>query len=217
MRRHLYSLMLVAALPAVALAEVEDASLDTDLSYGYSRTTSSTMQGLMELVPSLDLGFGESTSLVTSVRLRADAKDELEPGRPDLDTYAPGSRPLELGDAGTAELRDFYFEFRSANGVARIGKQQIVWGRLDGIKVLDLVNPQDFREFILDDFADSRISLWSAYFDYNLGSWRAELALIPDGTGHTIPGEGAWFELTAPRFRYGAAPGQPGQNPRPSL
>ena len=148
--------------------------------------------------------------MIMSARVRADARDELEPGRPDLDNYAPGSRPLQLGTTGTAELRDFYVELRSANGLTRLGRQQIVWGRLDGIKVLDLVNPQDFREFILVDFADSRIPLWSVYFDYNLGNWRAELALVPDGTGHAIPGDGAWFELTAPRFRYGAAPGQPG-------
>ena len=211
MRFFVPALALIALLTGPCLAaEVESAALETDLSYGYSRATSASMQGFVELVPSLDLGTSENTSLIMSARLRADAKDELEPGRPVLDSYAPGSRPLQLGTTGTAELRDFYFEWRSANGLARLGKQQIVWGRLDGIKVLDLVNPQDFREFILDDFADSRISLWSAYFDYNLGNWRAELALIPDGTGHMIPGAGAWFELTAPRFRFGAAAGQPG-------
>ena len=67
------------------------------------------------------------------------------------------SRPYRIGDAGTAEIRDAYLEFGLDNGLLRIGKQQIVWGRLDGIKVLDTVNPQDFREFILDDFDDSRI------------------------------------------------------------
>ena len=210
MPRLLPTLLIATLLPGLSAAEVENASLETDLSYGYSQSASTTMQGLVELVPSLDLALGDGASMVMSARVRADAKDELEPGRPDLDTYAPGSRPLQLGNSGTAELRDFYVELRSANGLTRLGKQQIVWGRLDGIKVLDLVNPQDFREFILDDFAESRISLWSAYFDYNLGNWRAELALIPDGTGHMIPGAGAWFELTAPRFRYGAEPGQPG-------
>ena len=210
MKRYLQTLFLASLLPATSVAEIESASLATDLSYGYSRANSSSMQGMMELVPSLDLALGAESSLVMSARVRADARDELEPGRPDLDSFAPGSRPLELGTSGTVELRDFFFEFRTSNGLARLGKQQIVWGRLDGIKVLDLVNPQDFREFILDDFADSRISLWSAYFDYNLGNWRAELALIPDGSGHAIPATGAWFELTAPRFRYGAAPGKPG-------
>ncbi len=211
MLRRIPGLLLAVSfgLPCIA-AEVDSASLETDLSYGYSQAASATMQGMVELVPSLDLALGDGVSMRVSARLRVDAKEELEPGRPNLDTFAPGSRPLELGTAGTAELRDFYVERRAAGGLMRFGRQQIVWGRLDGIKVLDLVNPQDFREFILDDFGDSRIPLWSAYFDYNVGSWRAELALIPDGTGHAIPVEGAWFELTAPRFRFGATPDQPG-------
>ncbi len=206
-----YHLLLACLLPLVSgAAEVRYASLDVDLGWGYSNEANSTMQGLLELTPSIDLSLSDRAAFVASARLRVDAEDNLEPGRPNLDSYAPGSRPLQLGDSGTAELRDFYFEYRSTNGLARFGKQQIAWGRLDGIKVLDLINPQEFREFILDDFASSRISLWSAYFDYNLGSWRAELALIPDGTGHAIPDQGAWFELTAPRFRYGAEPGQAG-------
>lgn len=110
---------------------------------------------------------------------------------------------------GTLELRDVYWEQRLAAGIARFGKQQIVWGRLDGIKVLDVLNPQSFREFILDDFGDSRISLWSAYLDIFLGSWRIEAAVLPDYSSHETPEPGAWFELRAPRFRFGAEYGTP--------
>jgi hypothetical protein len=51
--------------------------------------------------------------------------------------------------------------------------------------------------------------LWGAYLDLPLAEWRAELAWIPDLTGHQLPGAGAWFELTAPRFRFGATIGAP--------
>ena len=30
------------------------------------------------------------------------------------------------------------------------------------------------------------------------------LAFVPDGSAHAIPNPGAWFELTAPRFRFGS-------------
>ena len=183
--------------------------LDSSLTYGYSPDTSSSMQGLLRLVPSIEGQVGEIGSFVVSARARLDAFDELEPGTPEFATYAPGTRPLTLGTAGAVEFRDAYFEYADNRGVTRIGKQQIVWGRLDGIKVLDVVNPQEFREFILDDFTESRIGLWSAYFDYNLGETRTEVALIADGTGHAIPDAGAWFELTAPRFRFGSEPEQP--------
>ncbi len=66
----------------------------------------------------------------------------------------------------------------------RIGQQQIVWGKTDGIRMLDIINPLDLREFILDDFLDSRIGLWSARLNYyaEIGGLEHEFefVLIPD-------------------------------------
>ncbi len=201
----------IALLLAVSAsaAEIESASLAVDLSYGYATEFETSMLGELELQPAATLELSDFVSVVASARLRLDARDDLEPGRPDTETYASVSRPLPLGTAGTLDLRDLFVEVVSPGGIMRFGKQQIVWGRLDGIKVLDLLNPQNFREFILDDLGDSRTGLWSAYFDYNVGDWRTEVAVVPDATGHAIPGTGAWFELTAPRFRFGADPAQP--------
>ena len=66
----------------------------------------------------------------------------------------------------------------------RIGQQQIVWGKTDGLRMLDIVNPLDMREFVLDDFLDSRIGLWSArlnwYADMSGRDHEFEFILIPD-------------------------------------
>lgn len=66
----------------------------------------------------------------------------------------------------------------------RIGQQQIVWGKTDGIRMLDIINPLDLREFILDDFLDSRIGLWSVRLNYyaEIGGSEHELEfiIIPD-------------------------------------
>jgi len=185
-------------------AELENFSASTNLDYGYGFDAGESMQGQLEFVPALEMSLANRVSLRLSGRLRLDYKDNLEPGEAPLENYTGASEPLTLGSAGSAELRDAYMELRHSSGQSRFGKQQIVWGRMDGIKVLDVLNPQDFREFIIDDFEDSRISLWSGYFDYTLGDWRAEVAIIPDSSGHTIPRPGAWFELTAPRFRFGS-------------
>jgi len=211
MPRLLLTLFIAIATTAAsnaAAAEIDSFSVASSLTYGYASETNVSMQGELELVPAIEATLTRRASMIASARIRLDQQDELEPGRHSYDTYSDASRPANLGNAGSAELRDFYFEFRSKHGLTRLGKQQIVWGRLDGIKVLDLVNPQDFREFIIDDFGDSRIGLWSAYFDYSFGKWRAELAIVPDGTGNAIPDSGAWYELTAPRFRFGASPDQ---------
>ena len=176
--------LLVAPL---AGAVEPDMSLRAEATYGTAIESSQSVAGEVLLIPALELSLGGSTSYVTSARLRADTEDLLEPGRANTDAFSDASRPISLGDAGTLEILDFYVEHRTDTSAFRLGKQQIVWGRLDGLKILDLLNPQDFREFILDEFSDSRISLWSAYADISLGDWRAELAVIPDGTGHAIP------------------------------
>ncbi len=193
--------------PASA-AEVSAWQLPARISYGYGSDQSASMQGVFEAEPAIELKFSPTARLVLSGRVRLDTEDRLEPGRPNRDTYSPVSRPLTLGDAGTAEVRDAYLEIEIENGIVRLGKQQIVWGRLDGLKVLDTLNPQNFREFIMDDFDHSRIGLWSAYVDRSFGDWRTEFAWIPDASGHEIPEDGAWFQLTAPRFRYGATTAQ---------
>jgi len=203
------SISILCLAGGAAGAELENFALTSAFSYGYGTGNDTTMMGQLELLPSLELSFSERATLHFSARYRVDLEDAIEPGRAPTENYSAASEPLLIGPTGTAEVRDLYLEVSNPAGLARFGKQQIVWGRLDGLKVLDLLNPQDFREFIIDDFEDSRISLWSAYFDYSLGDWRAELALIPDGTAHTIPTAGAWFELTAPRFRFGSEPAQP--------
>jgi predicted porin len=196
--------------PALA-AELRSLQVPLEFSLGFGRSSAQAevMQLQLESSPRLELDVSAAGGLVLEARLRIDGADLLEPGTPALDNYAPASQPFTLDSAGTFELRDVYWEQRLDSGILRLGKQQIVWGRLDGIKVLDVLNPQNFREFIVDDFGDSRISLWSAYLDVFWGAWRVEAALLPDYSAHETPEPGAWFELSAPRFRFGAPSSAP--------
>ena len=188
-------------------AEIADFAIDSGLFYGYGNAAGESMQQTAQAEAKLEFRMSDRWRAVLSARARLDFADELEPGQSPVDTYSEASRPVVIDDIGTLELRDAYVERLLPSGVLRLGKQQIVWGRLDGIKVLDVLNPMNLREFILEDFGESRIGLWSAYLDVSTAKWRFEIAAIPDNTGHAIPDRGAWFELTAPRYRYGADPG----------
>src|SRR5882724_4338899 len=50
----------------------------------------------------------------------------------------------------------------------RIGRQQIVWGEAISTFVTDVVNPKDFREFVLPDFTELRIPIWALDASYSL-------------------------------------------------
>jgi hypothetical protein len=57
-------------------------------------------------------------------------------------------------------LREFYFDTVGAGWDWRLGKQQVVWGTADGIKLLDIINPTDYRELNQNTSEDSRIPVW---------------------------------------------------------
>lgn len=199
-------LLVVAASAFAADARV---ALDSALHWGLDPGASRSVQRELMLAPELELD-GRRWRARLSGRARFDDADHLEPGDSDTALYSGASAPWTPSATATLELRDAYLEGYVGRQLLRLGKQQIVWGALDGIKVLDALNPQSFREFILEDFGSSRTTLWSAYLDLTAAGWRGELALIPDASLHRLPGPSAWFELRAPRFRFGAEPGDPG-------
>jgi hypothetical protein len=57
-------------------------------------------------------------------------------------------------------LRELYADTTAGDWDVRIGKQQVVWGTADGMKLLDLINPTDFRELNQNTMADARIPVW---------------------------------------------------------
>ncbi len=101
---------------------------------------------------------------------------------------------LETTHLADVDLREFYLDLSLDWGKFRLGRQQVVWGKTDGLKLLDLINPQDFREFILDDFIDSRIPLWMVRSDFYVGDDTVQLLIIPDIRSHEMPGAGDRFE-----------------------
>ncbi|TQV76238.1 DUF1302 family protein [Denitrobaculum tricleocarpae] len=159
------------------------------------------------LQPELEIELPDGLSLTAIGRARWDVRDRLEPGSPSQDSTATISRRWLASDDVDFELREFYVDAPTSFAHFRIGKQQTVWGQADGLKVLDVVNPQDFREFILDDFEDSRIPLWTFAAEVPVDDFMAEFLWIPDQTYNDLPEADALYALTAPRFVPEAIPG----------
>ncbi len=148
--------------------------------------------------PELKIGFPLEIDFTSIGRFRFDAVDELEKGDPSQNEISPASRRLIVGDRIDLGLREFYIEKNIKMAYLKLGKQQIVWGNSDGLKVLDVVNPQDFREFIYDEWADSRIPLWSVNVEIPVKNLLLQLVWIPDRTYHKLPEAGSTFSFTSP-------------------
>jgi hypothetical protein len=119
-------------------------------------------------------------------RIRLDTVDDLNQSST-ADTFSAVAKPFATKDWGSIELRELYWETFGDNSFWRIGKQQVVWGEADGLKLLDVINPQNFREFVLDDFEDSRIPLWMLNAEFTLTENSVlQVLWIPDTTVHNL-------------------------------
>ncbi len=92
-------------------------------------------------------------------------------------------------------LREAYIDLFFKRFDLRVGKQQIVWGKADGVFITDVVSPKDLREFLLPDFEEIRIGITSIKLNYYFGTDNAfELVLAPEfePTRYAEPGS-IWF------------------------
>ena len=174
--------------------------------------------------PEFIFRFDNSAKLTSLGRLRSISLDVLSPEDVTDRAYSPYSKPLFIGNSSEFELREFYVEFPSDNFYFTLGKQQVVWGKADGLKVLDIVNPQSYREFILEDFDDSRIPQWIANIETNIGEWDAQFLWIPDQSYHVLASSGGLYTPRSPLLvpTPSAIPGlsvdvQPFDRPRRTL
>lgn len=111
-----------------------------------------------------------------------------------------GYDPVERAQLGAsqkleAELREAYLDWHTAHLDVRLGKQQIVWGQSLGLRVLDMVNAQDFREFILDDFVDARIPTFALRTDAFVRGVSVQALVVPDFESDRLPDLESEFAL----------------------
>ena len=215
------ALLMVLLIPPAAIAEERGSKwvffdrlgqrIETTALVGVKSAvgTGSGRSQKLELLfePEFEMEMVHGMDLTAIGRARGDVFDELEPGDPSQDEVSNLSRRLIMRDRLDLELRELFVEADWGRTFLTIGKQQIVWGKADGLKVLDVLNPQDFREFILDDFDDSRIPLWSVNAEIPLKDIVVQLVWIPDPTYHALPEPDSVYAFTSPLLVPSPPPG----------
>jgi Protein of unknown function (DUF1302)/AMIN domain len=149
--------------------------------------------------PRFELGFANNASLTAIARIRLDTVGDLGPDVHKPENYSSINGPWYNNANAGFSLRELYLDTKWINSYWRIGKQQVVWGQADGIKVLDVINPQSFREFILDDFDSSRIPLTMVNMEMPvLDDVTVQILWIPDTTYHELAEYGTPYFITSP-------------------
>lgn len=106
--------------------------------------------------------------------------------------YQNVGQELDLG------LRQAYVDLYFDSFDLRVGKQQIVWGKADGVFITDVVSPKDLSEFLLRDFDEIRMGITALKANYYLGDHNFELVLVPVFTPTRMPAEGSRWRATPP-------------------
>ncbi len=76
----------------------------------------------------------------------------------------------------------------------KIGRQIVVWGKSDSLRVTDVINPLDNRTPGMADIEDIRLPLTMARIDYYTGDWGIKFMLIPEYRTMRLPGDGSEFD-----------------------
>ena len=110
---------------------------------------------------------------------------------------------VERDEKIALSLREAVLSVSRADVDVRVGRQQIVWGEALSTFVTDVVNPRDFREFILPDFSELRIPLWALDVAYHLRpGLTLEAVWTPDTRSNTVPKQGAEFQFARIPYRF---------------
>ncbi len=94
-----------------------------------------------------------------------------------------------------ASVREAYIDLFFNRGDLRIGKQQVVWGKADGIFINDIVNPLDMRQFLMQDFDNIRMAQPMVKGSLYLGNWTLEGIVNPKFEPGRFAKEGSDWEF----------------------
>lgn len=91
-------------------------------------------------------------------------------------------------------LREAYIDLFMKNFDLRLGKQQIIWGKADGVFITDIVSPKDLSEFLLPEFEEIRTGVTSMKLNFYKGNNQFELVYVPKFTPTKLPAQTSiWY------------------------
>ncbi len=85
-------------------------------------------------------------------------------------------------------LREAYIDTTVDDWSIRAGKQQVVWGTADGMKLLDAINPTDYSEIAQNQMEDSRIPVWMINAETDIESGGSFQFILSEAKKNKIAG-----------------------------
>lgn len=92
------------------------------------------------------------------------------------------------------ELRELYLQGSLTDQIdLKVGRQIVVWGRSDNIRVTDVLNPLDNRDMGITDIENIRLPLTMLKLDIFMGDWNLDLLSVLEHRYNKNPVYGHFF------------------------
>ncbi|MBW1815288.1 MAG: hypothetical protein JRJ39_17060, partial [Deltaproteobacteria bacterium] len=92
------------------------------------------------------------------------------------------------------ELREAWVQGKLTDFLdIKVGRQIVVWGRSDNVRITDVLNPLDMREPGMTDIEDLRLPLWMTRVDAYFGNWNLTGIAIHEMRFNKTPPYGSDF------------------------
>ncbi len=147
------------------------------------------LNGFVRNYTALSYKNGDMTMLQNTLNLDFNLTGDKTALKANPMVYLYGIDSLDL------RLREIYLDLYFNSIDLRIGKQQIVWGKADGVFITDIVSPLNLTEFLLPDFDEIRVGVYAAKADFYFGNSTIEAIWKPVFAGNELPGPGSiWYK-----------------------
>lgn len=139
------------------------------------------MSGFVRTYEGVNLENGDFSIIQQTLNLNFERRGAKVAFKANPMLYQYNSDSLQLN------LREAYMDMYFNHFDLRLGKQQVVWGKADGVFITDIVSPLNLSEFLLPDFDEIRTGIIAAKLDYYMGNSTLEAIWIPQFTPTVRP------------------------------
>jgi hypothetical protein len=139
------------------------------------------ISGFVRSYEGVNVESGDFTIIQQTLNLNIERRGEKVAFKANPMLYLYNSDSLQFN------LREVYLDMYFSKFDLRIGKQQVVWGKADGVFITDIVSPLNLSEFLLPDFDEIRTGVIAAKLNYYMGSSTLEAIWIPQFTPTVRP------------------------------
>lgn len=183
-------ILLLAAGLVVAMCGAACAAEDDDRPIWQQAWETFSLTGWVETVNSVRTTRDHSTP-VSFLRGRLEASANV--GNLYAFVSGEGEGNREVYQLNGARLREAWLEYDTDSWDIRVGRQIIVWGRADGLRITDNISPPDYTDFVLRGMEDTHKPVTALRFRTLGDLFTTEFIWKPFFEPMDLPdGDGSW-------------------------